>query len=349
MLLFCESYEKYGTITTGRNNMLNGVYADVIGNTYPKATNPRTGNNSLYCEGGAQTGWRRIFGAHKTVVGFGTAFYLPVLPSNDAVICIGFLADDSLNKCMALTISTTGQIIARTGPHTGTEIARSAPVIVANAWQHIEYKVGIDDSTGSVEVRVDGQTILNLSNVNTDGAGNGYCSQMWFGKDGGSGSGDWYADDSFAWDDTGSYNNDFIGDKKVYNLVPDGDTGVADWTPDTGGVGYSRINEIPPSDASYIKASAISDVSEFTMSDLPTGVSAIAGIQYYTRMLKTDAGDSNVQMSALSGSSNSDGTDRPITTAATYYTDVFEEDPDTTAAWTRTGINAMKIRATRTA
>jgi hypothetical protein len=66
------------------------------------------------------------------------------------------------------------------------------------------------------------------------------------------------------------------------------------------------------------------------------------------RSRKTDAGDGNIQVGAISGASTGLGADRPITTAYTYWWDIFDTDPATAAAWSRTSVNAMNLQLNRT-
>lgn len=344
MLLWMESFDIYGAAGTAK--MLDGFYAESSA-AGPNVTQVRTGTYSYKYNGGGNAIMRRIFGADKSTVGFGFAIYLNTLPVSSTIVCLGEFRNNANTAVCGLWLTSTGQLQIRTGNSTGAIQGTSAPVIVATAWQHIEIKTTFHSSTGAVEIRVNGQTVLNLSNKNTDTPAGGNAAQVAIYTQS-SACPDFYIDDMYAWDTSGDYNNDFIGDKKVYTLWPSADTSVADWVPDSGGVGYSRINEATPNDSSYITAAAASDVSDFAVDNLPSNIAAIVAVQTCTRMLKTDAGSSQVQVSLVSNGANVDGTDRTITTNATYYKDVFEEDPDTNSAWTKSAVDAMLLRATRT-
>lgn len=350
MLLWIDGFDIYGTSSTGVTNMLEGVYAEITANSSPTTTQARTGVNSY---GLSLNGtFRRIFGSNLATVGVGMAWFFNSLPTASNAIMLAQFLDNGGSAVCTITMSTTGQIEVRTGGVSGTVRASSSPVLVTTAWQHVEIKTTFHATTGACEIRVNGQTILNASNINTDALGTSYSSQVRVGSGGTAGfptgNPSVFVDDIFAWDLSGTYNNDFIGDKKVYALVPTSDTAVADWLPDTGSTGYTQIDEIPPVSTDYIQANTVGDESEFGMSNLPSDVTNVLGIQFYTKMLKTDAGDSSVQVSVVSGASDASGADRPITTNATVYTDVFEEDPDTSAPWTLSGVDAMLARVART-
>jgi hypothetical protein len=67
------------------------------------------------------------------------------------------------------------------------------------------------------------------------------------------------------------------------------------------------------------------------------------------RAAKTDGGDGSLQVSVVSSGTAGDGTNRPITVAQTYWTDVHDLDPHTSAAWTPTTVNAAQLKINRTA
>lgn len=88
---------------------------------------------------------------------------------------------------------------------------------------------------------------------------------------------------------------------------------------------------------------------EFTFTPLPITTTAVKGVQLYHRTRKTDSGACTVQASFHVGASSDSGADRPMTTAPTYWTDVFEEDPDTSGGLTVNSISAGAFQLDRTA
>lgn len=66
------------------------------------------------------------------------------------------------------------------------------------------------------------------------------------------------------------------------------------------------------------------------------------------RVRKTDGGDGNVQVGLNSNGDSDLGSDRPITTAFTYYWDVSEISPDTATAYTPVEVNAVTMTIDRT-
>lgn len=357
-LLFCDGFDHYGLTET---NMEDGAYAQVdsaSGAFSLSTTNPRTGTHAL--RRGINTVLnvaRRVLGGAKTTVGQAVAVFFSQLPDgNDEYVLYDF-RDTTNTVQVSIVVQSTGIIDVKRGPvSTGTSLGDSTtPAVVANAYQHIETVVTFDSTVGAVEVRVNGVTVVSLAGVDTTNTSNQEASQVALvaGRNDGTATTGVTTDfdDYFCYDDTGSFNNTFIGDRRVLTLFPDADTAQADWTP-LSGSGFSNIDEADPDDdITYISAAAGSSPalsSEFGMDDLPVGVSSISAVVLVNRMRKTDAGVANVQASIVSTSTEAAGTDRALTEAYTYYHEVIETDPDTAAPFTPTAVDAALLKLERT-
>jgi hypothetical protein len=336
--------------------MLDGPYAEVDTSTAPSTTQARTGTISLGAAGPNNAGqhWRRVLAAARTKAGVGMALYPTVLPNlNNNWAPIEF-RDAANASQVSIVIQSTGAVAAfRGAPNSGTLLGTSSTLMTAGAWSHLEAAVLFSQTVGTVEVRLNGVTILNLTGIDTVATALVECSQVCGRAVSGDASAEAFVDDLYCWNDLGSQNNNFVGDQKVYTTYPNADTAENDWTPNSGAVGFDRIDEtVPDDDTTYVEAASIPEsgqaVSEYGLEDLPAEVSAISGIQTYGLLRKTDAGDCTVMQSMLSGSSVADGAQNPLTTAYTYYPTMFETDPATAAPWTRTGFNAAFLRVTRT-
>jgi len=341
MLRWIEGFDQYGLTETF---MLDGLWSQ-INNMALSTAIVRTGTHSMVSTGNVCF-LRRQFGSALQEVGVGHAIYLDSLPVDNNRFAVCELRDAANAAQIKVVIQTTGAVAVLRG---GVTLGTSAVLVTAAAWNHFEVYALIANVGGAVEVRLNGVTILNLTGIDTQETALNETSQVVYGSVI-STLLIFYLDDLFTWDTTGTLNNTFIGDKKVYLLLPDADTADADWVPDTGGVGFSRINEVPPADdASYVEASNAGDISQFGLTDLPPEVVSVQGIYVPGRLRKTDAGVNNVQSAMVSGVSVASGVDRPITTAFTYWPDVFEVDPATSAPWTPAAVNASQLRFTRTA
>jgi hypothetical protein len=105
-----------------------------------------------------------------------------------------------------------------------------------------------------------------------------------------------------------------------------------------------------PTDPSYISAAdPPPDPAQFSLTNLPLDVTSVRGLIAITRSWKTDGGDCQIQVGLSPDNVNwTAGTDRPMTTSATYYYDVSHVSPDTLAPWTPAEVDAANIRIDRT-
>lgn len=349
-LLWCDGFDHYGNGATGKSNMLEGPWADVPGSVLDTITNvnPRTGSNHLVSKFDAQLAnqFRRVLGGTKTTVGCGMALYFTNLPtSNDLARLIQY-RDAANVGLVTFLLQTTGTIRVT---YPGGSYTTPTPVMVAESYQHFETFVTFSGTVGYIEARVNGVTVLSLADVNTGAAG---CAQvaMLFNTSGVTNVNmKAYMDDLYCYDGTGSFNNSFLGDRRVITLKPNANTAEADWTPVGAATGYEAIDDVTPDgDTTYISSATVGDISEFQYENMPAGISNIAAVVAVNMSRKTDAGPTNMQVSAISGASVTDGADRPITERYTYWQDVFETDPASAAPFTPAEVDALKIRFNRT-
>lgn len=352
MILWADGFDHYGDDAA---TMLDGPWAQALAAI--TTDQARTGAHSLQLGAGPPEAVqvRRVFGTPETSAGVAMAIYLPQLPGfNGGMTPIEFR--DGANNCQArVCVESTGALAVYLGPWSSGvhAVATSTGLIRANGWNHLEAWIGVDDSAGWVEVRLNGVTLLNATAINTDGSGAGEVSQYatlnQFNR---LSDGPWYIDDVVGIDDQGINNNSFIGDKKVFTDFPHADTADVDWTPSSGSTRYQMVDEAAPDDdATYDSASASDEVMGLAYPNVDGSVVTVAGVIFLHRSRKTDAGTCTLKQTAVSGtgSGEDDGAENAVTEAYSYYEDVFETDPSTGLAFDPTGVNGLTQLLTRTA
>lgn len=348
---WCDDFTSYGANPAF---MLDGLYAETQSAALVDDPDPLVTQQVLRLQGGAVTDGllRRVLTAAQTVVGIACRVWISFLPQNLAqAVVVGRFNDLANSRQIDIVVTPTGAISAYRGDYnTGTLLGTSAPALTANAWAHVESKVLFSDTVGTVEVRVNGVTVLNLANQDTVATANVSCSIVALanGRDATSAGPDAYFKDFFVWDNTGTRNNNFAGSVSVVSLTPNSDVALT-WALSGGATGFSLINESPPVDASFISAgSPPPAIDKMGMTNLPADVTSVRALMTLVRARKTDGGDGNLQVGLISGASVDLGADRPITTAFTYYSDFSEEDPATVAPWLPTAVDAANIQFNRT-
>lgn len=355
-LIWVDGFDHYGgtiaNLTAGGNYSAYGVNTT---QAQISTTQKRTNTHALRIHGGNTSGasagyLRKAYSTGSlTRVGVGFASYIPTLPAINTGMRLDF--NDFANATQfTMYVTSTGalQIKREDGTVLGTT---SGPVITAAAWHHIELYAEMSQTVGVIKIWVNEVLVLNLSAIDNVNSALVETSQLQFEVDGvypDVTGHDWYIDDLYIYDTTGSINNAApVGDLNAYLLVTTADTAEADWTKSTGSAGYALIDETAPDDADYIQSAVVGDRSDFALTDLPSTVNYVAGLFAHVRALKTDAGGAELKTTIMSGSSQSSGSNKSITTAATWWHQAIETDPATGARFTRAGVNAAQVRFDR--
>jgi hypothetical protein len=361
-ILWCEGFDQYGTT---EDFMLDGAWGEVSINL--SSARARTGTYSLHADGNKAVS-RRVLGKSVTTVGVGFGWFTEELPVDSSkTVLVDFRDADNIPNVTVICGSTGTLDVYRGDSVLGTLLGRtSTPAVTAHAWQHIEVKVVLSETVGSVEIRVKGVEVLSLTGIDTVvnsgevygvGAGSAECSQIGFIggpnytyviTDTNTQS---YYDDIVVWDTTGSYNNDWIGDKRVNTLFPSADTATADWTP-LSGTGYENIDDASPDDdTTYVYAAApgspAESTSEFDVDNLASSSGTIASVSVVSRLRKDEAADADFQNGLVSSSVEVRGATVAANPIYTYHEDVFETDPNTGVAFTPTNVNNLKLQINR--
>lgn len=382
-VMWMDNFSLYGSGDAGRDRMLNGLYAVVqndagasivggsINNSIVADPDPtasglvfRLGNRAANTipSGAFANVLRRVFPTAQTECGIGRRIWLTTLNSQPSVAAniIFSFRNASNGTLFNVEVGSIGQIICWRGTLTTNSINRSTilaqttgPVVVANAWQHVEAKVLFSDTVGEIEIRVEGVTVLTATNIDTSPVGLP-CAQVQ--------TQNWnttlvstttivpvmYIKDDIAWNTSGTENNDFLGSVGIFTIFPDADDAL-NWLPVGDTVGWRILDNVPPNDASYIEAdSTLPAAYVANMTNLPPDLISVRALQPTIRARKVDGGDGNIQVGLISGADTQLLADRPMSAAFTWWYDISEEDPATLASWTPAAVDAIKAQIDRT-
>jgi hypothetical protein len=344
---FLDDFSIYGTGSSARLNMLDGLYSE-LGTTVFPDTSPDGDGLALRSPNGASVipAWRRVLGGTRTRVGIAQRVWLDFLPGSvNAAPVLASFRNGSNNVLVSVRVLPTGALRVT---FDGTDVDSVGPVMVASAYQHIEILVDFSTTVGEIEVRREGQAVSFASPLTSLDTGAG-CAIIAGGfNPTGNVTPSMYLKDLAVYNGLGSYNNDFIGSGFIVRKDMTADVSL-NWTPVGAANGWSILDNRPPNDAQYIEAGdPPPSPYEATMSALPTDITSVRTLQTVVRASKVDGGDGNIQAALLSGSDTALGADRAITSAFAYYVDNFEEDPATLAAWTPAGADAARFQLDRT-
>jgi hypothetical protein len=229
----------------------------------------------------------------------------------------------------------------------GVVLASTRCHLTFNTWYFIEMKAYCHDTAGTIEVRVNSCPIMSLSNIDTKLGSLAYFNRVeikkWDDIDSASGK----VDDFYVIDGAGAVNNDFLGDITVHTIFPDGDDSVNFAT--TGNGSYSTHHE----QVGYPNALDTTDYIEdggttgnrdiFTM-DATLNFDTVHGIVGWVHTLGISSDeDYHFVVDSNGTETESVNISTPGTTTCHYDLFVVEQDPDASAAWTPSTVNAMKF------
>jgi len=229
--------------------------------------------------------------------------------------------------------------------HNSIEIGRSIGfAFTTGNWHYVEAKCFVHDSTGTVEVYVDGVKVIDLGPIDTRNGGSvGEIDEIRFY---GHNSRDAYYDDFYIADTSGGApQNDILGDLRIDQLMPDGDgnyTQFGTTFPASPTTHWDKVEEIgPDDDTSYNNATGTAEIDTFTMEALAAiTTQTIFAVQQFD-YLKHDGTAANYRSKLRISGSDFNGASQALTSAYQYLVEMWDTDPNN-GAWTESVINGME-------
>ena len=236
-----------------------------------------------------------------------------------------------------LTVSRSGTLIAT---------ATNQPMAL-NSWYYVEFRVLIHDTTGEIEVHVDGTTVTwnaTVIGIDTRNAGTGILDNI--AIDGNFNPPYTMVDDLYLIDDGGAApRNTFLGPVKIEALIPQTDAVAAGsnagLTPSTGTDHGALVDENPPNTSDYNSSATVGAKDTYNYPPMSlTGL--ILGIQTNLYVAKSDTGARQVCAVIRSGGADFDGANIAPLTSFQYFCEVRAQNPNGSVEWTSAAVNAME-------
>jgi hypothetical protein len=333
-LRFIDGFDHYNSAILRASTKWNCFGVPTI-----SATGGRRSSGALYCDG--NMGVSKTLDNQQTwIVGF--AYYCTAYGASNATL-VSFY-DSATTQC-GLYINAVGNLKFYRGDKFGTALGTSANTIQLNTWNYIECKVKIANSGGTVEVRVNGSSTgwLSLSGLDTCSNANEYANIIRLSYP------DYdstkYYDDVYIADITGASNNDFLGDVRVDAYYPTGNGTYSQFVgSDSDSTdNYLHLDETSPdNDATYVQSATVGHKDTYAFGDMTHTPSAIFGVQIVPDVKKDDDGARTGRTCLISGATESPGTAQAISTSYVMWPEIYNTDPNTSAAWTKANFNAIE-------
>jgi hypothetical protein len=210
----------------------------------------------------------------------------------------------------------------------------------------IEAKVKIDATTGTVELRVNGNTtpVITASSLNTKSTANTFVNGMTLTNAGG---GNYLWDDWYMLDTTGSSPLDtYLGNIRILTDPPSGAGAHTQFTPtNPTNVNYTNVGNIPAVTTKYNSDATPGDIDSYAFPTIGGGVSSVLFINHWYKTELDSAGVRTVVSGTRSGGSDFfDATAQaPPNGTYKYFNTAWTVDPNTSAAWTIANAQAAEL------
>lgn len=212
----------------------------------------------------------------------------------------------------------------------GLTLAESVEFPVSSDWRHLEAQVVSDGSAGTIEVRLNQETLISLSSLNTSGSGNdlGYVE---FGCTQKAGS-VFEVDDLYVTDQSGDDSNTqgFLGNVCVEGVLPNADGSDLDWSPSTGSDHFAVVDDDPTTsspETDYLEAGGI-DYLKYPRPQEAGG--GLVGLQVDLLAFLSTAGSEALKLLHLKdGTAAQIGSNITVTsTSPDMFNVTLDKDPD---------------------
>lgn len=248
---------------------------------------------------------------------------------------------DSATTQVKIRIRTDGKVEAfrdtvSLGSSAGT-------VFTAGAYAHLDIKVTINNSTGSVVVKSGGVTHLNLTSQDTQASANAQITHFRLSADG---TNTVSFDDCYALDTTGSApQNDQIGDCRITAVRTLSEGTYSDFTPLTGSDNEEMVDDATPdADATYNSDGDVGARDSYNMNAMEDiGGATIFGVQANVLARKDASGTRKVRIFTRPVGTNHFGASQALTTSYLNFREIWQTNPETTLPWAESEANAAQF------
>ncbi|MES4793250.1 MAG: hypothetical protein C4321_09995, partial [Chloroflexota bacterium] len=236
-----------------------------------------------------------------------------------------------------LWLSSSNRLyVTRNGTLLGSVSNFSVPL---NSWVYLELKAKIDPTTGYIIVRANGVEVINLTNQNTRATANSFANQLLLQLSTGYGTDIWY-DDVYVCDDSGTVNNNFLGDVRIRTVYPNAAGSATQWTPIGASANYQAVSEAQANDdTDYVASATAGQVDLYQFAALPAG--QVFAVQSILTARKDDAGSRTIREKVRQGTTTYDGPTVPLGDSYQQFRNIRNTAPDG-STWSESIFNALE-------
>jgi hypothetical protein len=352
--LFFDSFETYATVTAMETDGGWAFDTGTAGIAYPPPSILMGGGVDGQQAMGFQSGQLMRYplpaAESKLIVGF--KLYIVSLPSGgntDQSDILDFFDDsylDDLYRNCALTLDPLGYLHISAGSGI-SDLAISAAPLPTGRWLNIAiYAYFANPPNGEAQVYVDTNLAIDLSGV--DLLYSAITTQVVFSsgvkQSTGITSAPQFYIDSLYIRELDSTPNDIITAWQIDELDVNAEGTTNDFTASSGTNNAAMVDDTLPShdmDDSYVYSATTANKDLFDMDALsvPGDLTLVQAVMVTAEATKSDSGAKTFKLAAHVGATDYYGSNETLGETYAEYRKIWQQDPDTTATWTQTGVN----------
>lgn len=225
-------------------------------------------------------------------------------------------------------------------PSSGLVVMSPNPFSV-DTWHHVEISVLFHVSNGFFKAWVDGVLVIDYTGSTSSITTEDITNFFWCC---GSNAEETLIDDLVVWSSAGSYfTHAQLGLHQIDTISINNNGSVNQFTPLSGN-NYENIDEsgYHDNDTTYNESSVVGNKDLFSVNSLSETPDNIFAVQVSNRV-KAPTGTERAAGLIKSGSNESGGANTVLTSSYSHLASVFPVDPDTSAQWTRSAVEAAEI------
>jgi hypothetical protein len=261
------------------------------------------------------------------------------------------LDDDHSNHHIAVDWNTTTNVFD-VFDSTGALVGSTTTILSYDKWYLLEIHALCHTSTGTMTVKVDGITELDVTGLNTwsDSAANAFMALV-FGRAGTYAvSADMHLDDIAINNTAGEVDDSWCGEGRIIALKPNANGASSEWVgSDVDSTdNYLLVDEIPADeDTSYVESSTVDDFDLYNCE--ASGLTDVTILRVWPEArARATIGDGTGKIRLGVKSNTTEAWDAADTALMTTYTqrvigDELLEDPATATTWTPAGVDALQV------
>ena len=229
--------------------------------------------------------------------------------------------------------------VYRMTSHTAGVLLGTSPsgMLKSATWHWIDFSVTMSATVGTIDLLIDGAVALHLTAQNTgstttiDGIFTG--SQAGGVNTTGVNT---YFDDVLVIDSITP-----LGERRIETIRPSADTATKQWTPDSGTVNFSRVNDAQVNSATFVSASVVGNTDLYDMIDLNSAPAVIDAVQVTVFAQKTDAGSRAIAIVGDIAGTQVVSSNLTLTSSINKLSSLLLTKPGG-GAWDATSVNALR-------